>query len=115
MDSEVAVYFKAVPAARKPHVDRLHALVMKCFPRATLTMKYRMPTYHYGDGWVAIANQKNYVSLYTCDAAHLARFRKVCPAYKTGKGCINFREQQVIPEAAVIEVIEHAMRYPKGG
>lgn len=114
MDSAVARYFEEIPESRKRHVRRLHSLVMERFPDARLTMKYRMPTYSHGEGWVAIANQKNYVSLYTCGALHLAEFKKAYPRYKTGAGCINFREQQDIPEAAVTQVIVHAMLHPKG-
>lgn len=76
---------------------------MKRFPNAEVTMKYKMPTYSHGEGWVAIANQKNYVSLYTCGALHLVDFKKAFPQYRTGTGCINFRENQEIPESAVTE------------
>jgi len=40
---------------------------------------------HVGDGWVAIANQKHYVSLYTCGYHHIERFKQRCPRIKTGK------------------------------
>ncbi len=113
MDRAVAAYFDGVPESRKPHVNKLHLLVTKRFPDVVLNMKYKMPTYCYGKGWVAIANQKNHVSLYTCSALHLAEFKKAFPQYKTGAGCINFREKQEIPEAAVIRVIEHAMLHSK--
>ena len=114
MNKEVRQYFDAVPESRERHMKALHSTIMKCFPKATVDMKYRMPTYSYGDGWVAIANQKNYVSLYTCSAAHLAEFRKNYPNYKTGKGCINFRQKDEIPEEAVEAVVRHAILHPKG-
>ncbi len=114
MDPAVVKYFAEIPDARQQHVKKLHSLVMKRFPDAKPTMKYKMPTYSHGEGWVAIANQKNYVSLYTCGAQHLAEFKEAFPEYKTGTGCINFREKQVIPEAAVTQVIEHAILHPKG-
>lgn len=114
MDAKVAKYFDGIPESRKSHVQTLHALVMKRFPNAEVTMKYKMPTYSHGEGWVAIANQKNYVSLYTCGALHLVDFKKAFPQYRTGTGCINFRENQEIPESAVTEVVEHAILHPKG-
>jgi uncharacterized protein YdhG (YjbR/CyaY superfamily) len=95
-------------------ISKLHSLVLKRFPDANLSMKYGMPTYSRGEGWVAIANQKNYVSLYTCSAAHLVEFKRAFPQYKTGTGCINFREKQEIPELAITQVIEHAILHPKG-
>lgn len=114
MDKDVAAYFDAIPASRRAHVDALHAAILDCFPQAIIDMRYRMPTYSDGEGWVALANQKHYVSLYTCSAAHLAHFRHRHPAVKTGKGCINFREKDAIPLDDVKAVVSHAMRHPKG-
>ena len=79
-----------------------------------IDMHYKMPTYRYGDGWLAIANQKNYVSLYTCSADHLEKFRQRHPHIKTGKGCINFSDRDDIPVQAVKQVIAHAILHPKG-
>ena len=114
MDASIQDYFDRVPEARREKVDRLHSLILKCFPEATVDMRYKMPTYTYGDGWVAIANQKSYVSLYTCSAEHLKEFRNAHPGIKTGKGCINFRMKDEIPDAAVQQVVEHAMLHPIG-
>ena len=114
MDQAVSSYFDTVPETRRPHVMALHEAIIECFPDAKIDMRYRMPTYTYGEGWVAIANQKNYVSLYTCSASHLAKFKETHPNYKTGKGCINFREKDEIPVADVKAVIRHALLIPKG-
>lgn len=113
MNADVAAYIDSIPALRRAHVDALHAAILECFPAATIDMRYKMPTYSDGEGWVALANQKRYVSLYTCNAAHLARFKQQHPGIKTGKGCINFRDKDVIPVADVKAVICDAIRYPK--
>jgi len=76
-------------------------------------MSYRMPTYKVKDGWVAIANQKRYVSLYTCGAHHIAGFKEKYPGIRTGKGCINFKATDQIPVAAVKAVIKHAIEQSK--
>ena len=114
MNKEVNHYFDSLPISRQSHMKSLHNAIMECFPAAVIDMKYKMPTYSYADRWVAIANQKNYVSLYTCSANHIAAFRKDHPDYKTGKGCINFREKDEIPMQAVKAVIRHAIHHPKG-
>ena len=113
MNREIRDYFDTVPKSRRSLVAQLHAAVLDGFPGATIDMRYKMPTYSYGEGWVAIANQKNYVSLYTCSAAHLVKFKEKYPSYKTGKGRINFHETDEIPLEAVKAVIKHAMLYPK--
>ena len=113
MNQAVQDYFDAIPATRQAHVQALHGAILECFPEATVDFTYNMPTYRYGEGWVAIANQKNYVSLYTCGAAHLEAFKQQHPDYKTGKGCINFRQKDAIPIDDVKAVIEHAILHPK--
>jgi len=115
MNKEVKAYFENVPDARKRLVNTLHDIIMECYPQATVDLRYRMPTYSWKDGWVAVANQKAYVSLYTCGAHHLEKFRSEHPDYRTGKGCINFRQRDEIPTQAVREVVRHAIENPKGG
>ena len=73
-----------------------------------------MPTYAVGDGWVAVATQKHYVSLYTCSAAHIAEFKRRHPEIRTGKGCINFSPRAALPVEDVEGVIRHAVERPKG-
>ena len=113
MQDEVKQYLDAVPDARRPVVSKLHELVMELYPDAAVDMSYRMPTYKAKDGWVAIANQKRYVSLYTCGAHHLADFKANNPGIKTGKGCINFRQSDELPLDDVRNVIKHAIEHPK--
>jgi uncharacterized protein YdhG (YjbR/CyaY superfamily) len=74
-----------------------------------------MPTYRIGEGWVAIANQKHHVSLYTCGYHHIEAFRKAHPRIKTGKGCINFRDRDELPTEDIRQVVQHAIRQPKPG
>ena len=102
-----------MPAARKSLFDRLGAVILDLYPEAEIDMTYRMPTYKAKNGWVAIANQKHYVSLYTCGAHHLAELKRKCPNIKTSKGCINFKVTDVVPLAAVKDVIKHAVEHQK--
>ena len=113
MDKEVSDYFDKVPEVRKPVVTALHEAIMGAFPEATVDMKYRMPTYWHGAGWVALANQKNYVSLYTCGYHHIRDFKEKHPRIITGKGCINFKETDSIPIEDIRNVVRHAMLHPK--
>lgn len=114
MNKDVASYFSSIPQNRKAKIDALHALILDLFPKAIVNMKYRMPTYQHGDGWVAIANQKNYVSLYTCGYHHIESFKQRHPQIKTGKGCINFRDRDGLPIDDLKAVVAHAIDHPKG-
>ena len=62
---EVEFYINKQPNKRKDTLRLLHDKIIKLYPKITIDLKYKMPTYSLNEGWVAIANQKDYVSLYT--------------------------------------------------
>jgi uncharacterized protein YdhG (YjbR/CyaY superfamily) len=113
VNRDVQRYLDAVPEERKPLVEKLHELITGLYPKVAIDMSYRMPTYKAKGSWVAIANQKSYVSLYTCGAHHIAAFKKKYPGIRTGKGCINFKITDRVPLAEVRKVIKHAIDHPK--
>ena len=104
----------AIPLSRKTKVKSLHVLITKAFPKAIVDMRYKMPTYQVGDGWVALANQKNYVSLYTCGYHHTESFKAKYPKIKMGKECINFKDNDPMPLKDIEAVVKHAINHPKG-
>ena len=113
MKPEVEAYFSALPDHRKEVVGKLHQMILRLYPEAAVDMQYRMPTYHARDGWVAIANQKHYVSLYTCGYHHISEFKTRHPQMKTGKGCINLRDSDPLPVDDLSAVVRHAIEHPR--
>ena len=113
-NEEVVAYLASLPEDRKAVLMALHELVLATIPVAVVDMRYRMPTYHAGEGWVALANQKRYVSLYTCGANHLLSFRDKHPEINTGKGCIRLNPARPLPLEDLADVIRHAISHPKG-
>lgn len=114
LPTDVQDYFDALPEDRRAPVMALHELILQLYPEADVDMAYKMPTYKAKGGWVALANQKQYVSLYTCGAAHLVAFKAQYPKIKTGKGCINFKPSAQLPLEAIAQVVQHAIEHPKG-
>ncbi len=115
MNTEVEDYIKAVTTDRNERFNAIHSLILRLYPQAIVDMKYKMPTYTVGDGWVALGNQKNYISLYTCGYHHIESFKINNPAIKTGKGCINFKDSDDLPIRDIRRVIKHAIEHPKPG
>lgn len=113
MNEVIKTYLENVPEERKGMVLKLHEIITGLYPDANVDLSYKMPTYRAEEGWVGIANQKRYVSLYTCGAHHLADFKKKYPKIKTGKGCINFKPTDPLPVAALKKVVRHAIQHPK--
>jgi uncharacterized protein YdhG (YjbR/CyaY superfamily) len=114
MYKEVETYLASASEQRRGRLEILHNLIIGQFPEAVVDMEYRMPTYHVANGWVAIANQKNYISLYTCGYHHIEAFKRKHPDIKTGKGCINFKDKDELPVGEIAAVVKHAIEHPKG-
>ncbi|MEE9494216.1 MAG: DUF1801 domain-containing protein [Gammaproteobacteria bacterium] len=110
-------YDEYLRGIQENRVERFHSLidlVKLMYPAATLSMKYKMPTFTYKEGWISIANQKHYISLYTCGAHHLESFKAKHPEIKTGKGCINFKDKDEIPLQDLKPVIMSALESGHG-
>ncbi|MFC6978758.1 DUF1801 domain-containing protein [Microbulbifer taiwanensis] len=96
------------PPQRSERLQSLHHFIVERYPRAQLSLKYKMPTYEVDKGWVAIANQKNYVSLYTCAREHIQPYIDSHPKVKCGTGCLNFRDGDEIAWADLEPVLASA-------
>jgi uncharacterized protein YdhG (YjbR/CyaY superfamily) len=112
MNKAVQQYIDALPKERKPLFNRLKELVLELYPAAEVKLWYRMPTFKVGKGWVALANQKYYVSLYTNSAGHIKAFKDKNPHIQTGKACLNLKPEDTVPEEDVKQVIRHAIDQP---
>ena len=106
---ELDQYFADLPAERAERLLVLHQHILQSYPGITVDMSYRMPTYKLAGAWVALANQKHYVSLYTCQPAHIAAFKALYPQIKTGKGCINLKTADQPETKDLYAVIAHAL------
>jgi uncharacterized protein YdhG (YjbR/CyaY superfamily) len=113
VDTEVQRYMDAVPEERQARFHKLHTLIMDLYPDAEVVMSYRIPTYKAKSGWVGLANQKDYVSVYTNGPQHIAAFKAQHPEIKTGKACINFKDTDAVPIDALKQVVRHAIEDPK--
>lgn len=107
-------YLAAVPKHRRQRLDSIRQLVRELYPGAIESMRYKMPTFEHERGWISIANQKQYISLYTCMADHIAGFKTLHPHIKTGRGCINFRDRHEISLHDLKPVIISALEFKRG-
>ncbi|AQA17866.1 hypothetical protein BST95_06070 [Halioglobus japonicus] len=106
---EVNAYLQALPDNRRARITGLIDMIAALYPDALLDLKYRMPAFSQGDGWVSVGSQKHYVSLYACSAEHLAAFRELHPGVKGGKGRLNFRDRDDIALDDLKQVVRSAM------
>lgn len=105
----ISSYIENLPENRIERFNAIYYLIIKLFPDAEQSMKYKMPTFELGEHWIALANQKSYLSVYTCNHQHLADFQKKYPKIKTGKGCINIKDNDLFELDDLTSVITNAL------
>lgn len=103
-------YITKLPDARAARGRALHALVLKLFPKAAVSLDYRMPTYRVGENFFAWASRKQYLSVYTCSNARIAAFTQKHPGIKSGVGCINFRDKDAFVMTELRAVVKAALK-----
>jgi uncharacterized protein YdhG (YjbR/CyaY superfamily) len=108
IDPGVAAYFKSLDAPTRATLTELRSWVMKVAPHASETMMYRMPTYLLGELWVSYKAQKNYFSLYLCEASVVAKHAKALAHLNVGKGCIRFKKLEQLPKKDILEMLKES-------
>ena len=123
----VAEYIAAVPEERKDTILQLHKFIRKTVPKMRSHFAHNMlgygsfPYRNYRKeliSWptVALANQKNYVSLYVCsvDAGHYVaeKYKKQLGKVSVGKSCIRFKKLDDVNLATLKKVLLAAAKKP---
>jgi uncharacterized protein YdhG (YjbR/CyaY superfamily) len=109
MDSAVQRYIDAIPDGHRQLFDRLQSLILELYPHAEVRISYQIPTYKVGRRRVYLGLWKNGVSLHAID---VETFKQRHPSIKTGKGSVNFKLTDELPEADIREVIKRAIDRP---
>ncbi|MBC7836628.1 DUF1801 domain-containing protein [Acetobacteraceae bacterium] len=123
----VAEYIAAVPAERKDTILQVHNFIRKTVPKLKSHFAYNMlgygsfPCKNYKKeliSWptIALANQKNYVSLYVCsvDAGQYIaeKYKKELGKVSVGKSCIRFKKLDDVNLPALKKVLQAAAKNP---
>jgi uncharacterized protein YdhG (YjbR/CyaY superfamily) len=102
---DVDIYIKGLKDERKEAVTWLRNLVREVHPDFEESMDYGMPTYRKGPHSIAIASQKNYISLYYFDYDRIEEFKERLGKVSTGRSCIRFRKFQHLNKDAIREMM----------
>lgn len=120
-------YLDAVPKERKEMVLSLHNFIKKSVPKLKAHFANNMlgygsfPYKNYKKEmikWptVALANQKNYVSIYVCsiaDGQYVAeKYKKELGKVKVGRSCISFKKLDDINLPVLKKVLREAEKRP---
>jgi hypothetical protein len=123
--ASVAEYFAQIEEPRRGEVEAVHAMIAKAVPKLKPHMVagmigYGSYRYRYANGketdWpiVALASQKNYISVYVCASdgdQYVAERRKAeLPKASIGKSCIRFKRLADIDLKTLESVVKEGAR-----
>jgi hypothetical protein len=105
-------YLAVLPGERRAEIERVWGVVRAHVPRGYAEeIGAKFLSFKAGDDWlVALANQKNYISLYLMPL-HMfpemkAKFEAAADGkLKCGKSCINFKRAGELPLEAIGEIV----------
>ncbi len=108
-----AEYLAAVPAERRPHIEKLRSLIKKRVPKSREALNWGALSYTVGERpFAAIASQKNYLSLYLLDLCSHPELREpheaILSKLKMGKGCIRFQSIEELPLETIGAILQAA-------
>lgn len=104
-------YLSSLPPERQSEVERVWQVVREKVPsgyREEITAKF-LTFKAEGEWYVALANQKNYISLYLMPVYVYPELKAKLDAggkdLKCGKSCINFKKAEELPLEVIGEII----------
>jgi hypothetical protein len=105
-------YLDSLPAARRTEIERVWGLVRERIPDGyTEEIGAKFISFKAGADWyVALANQKNYISLYLIPLYVFPEMKAKLDAaaskkLKCGKSCINFQRAEELPLEVIGEIV----------
>ena len=104
-------YLAGLPPERKPEVDKVWRIVRESMPEGYVEeIGPKMLSFKAdGEWYIALANQKNYISLHLVPIYIYpnlkAKLDASAPRLKCGKGCVNFRKAEELPLDVIAEII----------
>jgi uncharacterized protein YdhG (YjbR/CyaY superfamily) len=93
MDDSVRSYIDAIAPRNRPLFDRLHSLVLRLHPEATIVLSYKIPTYRVGKRRLHVGVWQHGVSIYGWQQGKVSAFLAEHPEAKTSKGTIRIRPE----------------------
>jgi hypothetical protein len=105
-------YLENLPVERRAEIERVWGLVRERIPAGyTEDVGAKFLSFKAGADWyVALANQKNYISLYLIPLYVFPEMKAKFDAaaskkLKCGKSCINFQRAEELPLEAIGEIV----------
>ena len=103
----VEAYLAAVPEPMRAALEHLRATIRAAAPDATEAIYYQMPAFRAkGRALVSYAAFRDHYSLFPLGAAVIDALGEEVAPYRTGKGTLQFRLDEPLPEALVQKIVK---------
>jgi uncharacterized protein YdhG (YjbR/CyaY superfamily) len=111
MDDAVRTYVDAIAPEQRALFDRVHALIGREYPEASVVISYKMPTYRVGERSLIVGAWKHGLSFYGWDADHDGGFTARHPDLVNDKGTIRIRPEDAadIPDDELRALVRGAL------
>ena len=106
-------YYSELPKDRSDRISKIRKTFLKSVKGVEETFKYNMPTFEKNGNWVALANQKNYISVYFCSEELISDIKQKYPKINTGKGCVRIGNKNELILDDLTKSFRKAMNYKK--
>jgi uncharacterized protein YdhG (YjbR/CyaY superfamily) len=100
---DVDAYLKAAPAAVRPKLAEMRALILKAAPKAEEGISYGMPYYKLNGALCGFALFKNHIGFFP--GAIVADFAEDLAAYKTSKGTVQLPLDKPLPATLIKKIV----------
>lgn len=105
--ASVADYLAALPEPERAALERLRATIMAAAPGASDAISYQMPAVRYrGRVLLSYAAFRDHCSLFPWSAALIDSFGDELARYRTGKGTLQFRTGEPIPDDLLERIVK---------
>lgn len=104
--ASVEAYLAEVPEPMRGALEHLRATIRAAAPDATESIYYQMPAFRLdGRALVSYAAFLDHYSLFPLGSAVLDALGEEVAPYRTGKGTLQFRLDEPLPEALVGKIV----------
>ena len=103
-------YIDSLNGERKDIIINLREFIQKLIPDAKESMSYKMPTYSFGDSYVAFTSQKHHISFYIHRTDILKKYKNELGKIDLGKSCVRFKKMEDINFNVLEKIVKEANR-----
>ena len=103
-----AQYLASLPTERRADVAALHKAICKVVPALKPQIAYGMIGYGSDKPAIALASQKQHISLYICSGSLAEKNKARLGKVSVGKSCIRFKRLEDLNLPVALELVRRA-------